>query len=56
MEALPGQQLLVKTCCLQGDVEQGRVAEGYWPPRDEKGVCGCVEIEGVVLESNLVEN
>ena len=56
VEALLGYQLFVETSCLQRHMEQGWIAESQRPPRYEKWICGCVEVERVILERNLVKD
>lgn len=37
-------------------MEQGWISQCERPPRDEKWIGGCIEVERIVLEGNLVEN
>lgn len=54
-EPVVALEFFVETCGLQRDVEEGWIAESERPPRDEEGVRVWVEVEGVVLEGDFVE-
>lgn len=56
MEALLGEQLLVKACRLQRDVEERGVPQGKRPPRDKEWIRGRIQVEWIVLECNFMQD